>query len=219
MAGLINHLFACKVIYMGKRDYKTTGQNEYFHIYNRGNNYQDIFLDDEDYKFFILKLKQNLFPDETLKRVRPLPEGSYSLLSYCLMPNHFHLILRQNKKYAPNQLLLRVCTSYAKYFNKKYKRVGHLFQDKYKLVNIEDDDQLLWLHVYVNLNPLIDKITDDIKNYKWSSYNEMVGMSKGFCDKSFISERLKNPLEINKFFNDALPVLKINKKLRELRFE
>ena len=206
-------------ICMGKRDYKIIGQDGYFHIYNRGNNFQNIFLDDEDYETFLLKLKQNLFPDGSAKRTIPLPGGSYSLLSYCLMPNHFNFLLRQNKKYAPNALLLRLCTSYSKYFNRKYKRTGHLFQDKYKSVNIEDDEQLLWLHAYINLNPIIDKHAENIDKYRWTSYHEMLGGTEGFCDKSFIFERLKDSLEIKKFFEDALPVLKINKKLREFKFE
>ncbi len=124
---------------MAKRDYKITGEDGYFHAFNRGNNLQNIFLDDEDYKFFIFKLKQNIFPDEGLKRMRPLPLGSYSILSYCLMPNHFHLLLRQNAKYPIQQLLLRVCTSYSMYFNNKHKRKGHIFQDRFKQAEVEDD--------------------------------------------------------------------------------
>jgi len=204
---------------MNKRDYKITGEDGYFHIFNRGNGLQDIFLDDDDYNFFLLKLKQNMYPDASLKRMHPLPEGSYSLLSFCLMPNHFHLLLRQNKKYAVCQLLLRVCSSYSKYFNKKYTKVGHVFQDRFKQINIEDDEQLLWVHAYINLNPVIDKVNKNAGDYKWSSYNEILGVSDGFCDKSFILEKLKNPEGIKKFFDKALPVLRINKKLRSFRFE
>ncbi len=204
---------------MNKRDYKLTGEGGYFHLFNRGNGMQNIFLDNEDYKFFLLKLKQNLFPDETLKRMRPLPEGSFSIFSYCLMPNHFHLLLRQNKEYPVQKFLLRVCTSYSKYFNKKYKKVGHVFQDRFKQVNIEDDEQLLWIQAYINLNPVIDKFVDNITKYEWSSYREIIGMLNGFCDKSFIFEKLKDLHGIKKFFDDALPVLRINKKLREFKFE
>ncbi|MCG2686672.1 transposase [Candidatus Parcubacteria bacterium] len=204
---------------MNKRDYKITGEGGYFHIFNRGNGLQDIFLDDEDYSFFIFKLKQNIFPDEKLKRMNPLPDGSFSILSYCLLPNHFHLLLRQNRKYTMQQLLLRVCSSYSKYFNKKYKRVGHVFQDRFKQVNIEDDEQLLWIHAYINLNPVIDKKIEDIKSYKWSSYNDIIGDPNGFCDRSFMLEKLKDYSNIRKFFNDALPVLRVNKKLRNFKFE
>jgi REP element-mobilizing transposase RayT len=204
---------------MNKRDYKITSEGGYFHIFNRGNGLQDIFLDNEDREFFILKLKQNIFPDEGLKRMNPLPFGSFSILSYCLMPNHFHLLLRQNGQHTIQKLLLRVCSSYSKYFNKKHKRVGHVFQDRFKQVNIEDDDQLLWAHAYINLNPIIDKLTGKMENYRWTSYREMTGAPNGFCDKSFIFEKLKDPLEIKKFFKDALPVLRINKKLREFKFE
>ena len=204
---------------MPKRDYKSTGENGYFHAFNRGNNLQNIFLDNEDYKFFIFKLKQNIFPDETLKRMRPIPSGSYSVLSYCLMPNHFHLLLRQNNKYTIQQLLLRVCTSYSMYFNKKYKRKGHVFQDRFKQAEIEDDEQLLWIHAYIILNPVIDKLNGSIENYKWSSYREFFNPSAGFCDKSFVYEKLGGAIGFDKFLKDALPILRINKKLRQFRFE
>lgn len=204
---------------MPERDYKNSGENGYFHTFNRGNNCQNIFLDEEDYKFFILRIKQNLFPNETLKRSRPLPKGSFSLLSYSLMPNHFHLLLRQNNKYTVQQLLLRICTSYSKYFNKRYKRVGHIFQDRFKQVSIDDDKQLLWLLAYINLNPVLDKITDQPENYQWSSYNELLNVQDGLCDKSFFNENFKNSEEFKKFIKDALPVLKINKDLRKYKFD
>lgn len=204
---------------MPKRDYKTFGENGYFHVFNRGNNRQNIFLDEADYKFFILKMRQNLFPDESLKRMEPLPEKSFSLLSYCLMPNHFHLLLKQNKKYTAQQLLLRICTSYSKYFNKKYGMVGHVFQDRFKQVDIDDDEQLLWLQAYINLNPVLDKIVAQPEEHRWSSYNEILSGSSGFCDKNFIQEKLESAERITKFMQDALPILKINKELRRFKFE
>lgn len=197
-----------------------TGQDEYFHIYNRGNNHQNIFLDEDDYKYFITKLKQNLFPDESSTRMRVMPHNSYSLLSYCLMPNHFHLLLRQNREFSPSALISRICTSFSKYFNKKYKRVGHVFQDKYKLVNIHNDDHLLWTHAYINLNPFIECKNSDRKlNYKWSSYKELLGLKQGICDKTFISETLNSANGIEQFMKKALPVLRLNKKLERVDFE
>ena len=204
---------------MAQRDYKIVGEGGYFHAFNRGNNYQNIFLDGEDYNFFVLKMRQNIFPDEGLKRMNPLPLGSFSLLSYCLMPNHFHLLLEQCGKYTAQQLILRICTSYSKYFNKKYKRVGHVFQDRFKQAEIYDDEQLLWLHAYINLNPVLDKIVDSPEKYKWSSFNEIAGAPTGFCDKSFILERLNDVTGVIKFMKDALPVLRINKELRKFKFE
>src|SRR3989338_10709114 len=123
---------------MGIRDYKNFGPGSFFHIYNRGNNKQEIFLDDGDYSFFTLRLKQNLYPErfDELK-VQPLPSNSFSLISYCLMPNHFHLILRQNSNIPTSKLILKVCSSYAKVFNKKHDRVGHVFQDQFKQIQIE----------------------------------------------------------------------------------
>lgn len=111
---------------MGNRDYKNFGAGEYYHIYNRGNGKQDIFLSQDDFNFFILKLNQNLFPiiyKQRYFRSPPLPENCFSLICYCLMPNHFHLLIRQNKEITTSKLILRVCTSYSKYFNKKYDKV------------------------------------------------------------------------------------------------
>ncbi len=198
-----------------------TGQDGYFHIYNRGNNRQNIFLDEEDYKFFLTRLRQNLCPNEAPKRMRVLPQNSYTLLSYCLISNHFHILLRQNRELSPSALLLRICSSYSKYFNKKYKKVGHVFQDKYKLVNIYDDDQLLWVHAYINLNPFMESKKNNAKkkDYKWSSYNELLGLKKGICDVSFISKTLNGAVGIERFMKNALPVLRINKKLGNLNFE
>ena len=176
-------------------------------------------MDKDDYEFFIFKLKQNIFPDKTAKRTKPLPAGSFSLPSYCVMPNHFHLLLRQNNTYTAQQLLLRICTSYSKYFNKKYKRVGHVFQDRFKQVEINDEKQLLWLHAYINLNPVLDRITTKPENYQWSSYNEFFKSSDGLCDKRFLIEQLGDDQGIKKFMKDVLPVLKINKELRKFRFE
>src|SRR3989344_2415277 len=106
---------------MGNRDYKQFGAGEYYHIYNRGNNKNDIFIDNNDYAFFIARVRQNLFPSQNTKfRSQPLPEGSFTLVNYCLMPNHFHFLIRQNKELSTSKLILRICTSYSKYFNKKY---------------------------------------------------------------------------------------------------
>ena len=117
---------------MFTRDYKTFAPGEFFHIYNRGNNKQDIFIEDSDYEFFMLRLKQNLYPDKFDElKIQPLPSNSFSLISYCLMPNHFHLLIRQNSEIPTSKLMLKICSSYSKVFNKKYERVGHIFQDQF----------------------------------------------------------------------------------------
>src|SRR3989344_6845391 len=133
---------------MNNRDHKLCAPGEYYHIYNRGNGKQDIFLNSEDYRFFIKRLNFNLYPpdedDETI-RIQKLPPNSFSLLCYCLMPNHFHLLIKQNGDISTSILVKKLCTSYSKFFNKKYNKVGHVFQDRFKQINVSDNEYLKWL--------------------------------------------------------------------------
>lgn len=160
------------------RDYKHCGPGEYYHIYNRGNAREDIFLDSEDYGFFLLRVAQNLNLTENFPRgFRPIDRGAFSLIAYCLMPNHFHFLLQQNSTIPTSKLIGKVCTSYSMYFNKKYRRVGHIFQDQFKQKNIPSNRYLLALSSYIHLNPVDAKITTDVWAYKWSSIREYSGLS------------------------------------------
>src|SRR5579862_7327753 len=119
---------------MRTRDYKNFSKDNYYHIYNRGNNKEVIFRDKDDYVLFLSRLKENLFPElyrattdgnrsSTCTR-KALPSGAFSLLSYCLMPNHFHFLIKQNSNLPINALISKVCTSYSMCFNLKYKQTG-----------------------------------------------------------------------------------------------
>lgn len=117
----------------------------------------------------------------------------FAIISYCLMPNHVHLIVKQNDGYAPVKFISSIHTSYAIVFNKKYKTVGHLFQDRFKQKIIEDDDYMINLIAYVHLNPVKAGLCNFLKEYRWSSYMEYaradgVTDSKNICDRSFIEE-------------------------------
>ncbi len=194
---------------MANRDYKDSVPGAYFHIYNRGNKKEDIFLDESDFRFFILRLKQYLFPDLKNKlRVNPLPKDSFSLISYCLMPNHFHLILRQNLDIPTSKLLLRVCTSYSKYFNKKYDKVGHIFQDQFKQIMIDNDNYLKWLSCYIHQNPKVAGIVKNIEQYKWSSYNNFIGKDiNNICDREIILSYFKNNKEFKDFTESSYEII------------
>ena len=141
---------------MNHRDHKNFTPDRYYHVYNRGNAKADIFRDDADYAFFLGRLKESLFPppmDEVLEKGlllqrSILPPDSYSLANYCLMPNHFHLSIKQCTELSISRLLSKVTTSYAKYFNLKYKRIGHLMQDQFKAILVDTNDYLLWLSAY-----------------------------------------------------------------------
>lgn len=159
----------------------------YYHAYNRGVEKRDIFLDDQDYRVFFSFLKSYLSPiNEQVKhplievtgpgpvRIRPLKSffGEVSLLCYCLMPNHFHLLLFQKPADGMQRFFHALCTSYTMYFNKKYKRIGHLFQGPYKAVFVDSDAYLLHLTRYIHQNP--SEMTGPgpvkVREYLYSSY-------------------------------------------------
>ncbi len=131
-------------------------ENTHYHVYNRGVNKQAIFLDDEDYAVFLNLFKRYLSrsPQKDAKgREYPWLYNDIELLAFCLMPNHFHLLVYQMEEDSLKQLLKNVCGSYTAYFNKKYQRVGPLFQDRFKAVIINDDMYLHHISRYIHLNP------------------------------------------------------------------
>lgn len=163
---------------------KTYVAGGYYHVYNRGVEKRDIFLDDQDYRVFLHLLKYYLSPLDKqtehplanlqgfiLVRPRPLAnlETEVDLLAFCLMPNHFHLLIRQITSDGMSKLLRRILTTYSMYFNRRYERVGHLFQSSYKAVLVDRDEYLLHLSRYIHLNPSeLTGITPI--NYGYSSY-------------------------------------------------
>lgn len=128
----------------------------YYHIYNRGVAKQVIFEDDQDYSVFLSLLKRYLCQEPARdKQGREYPnyhEG-IELLAFCLMPNHYHMLVYQSDPQAMTKLLRGVCTAYTMYFNKKYQRVGHLFQGRFKASMITNDAYLQHISRYIHLNP------------------------------------------------------------------
>ena len=164
-----------------------------YHVYNRGVEKRKIFLDDQDYRVFLHLLKYYLSPftdkklhpittTGNLQLIRPRPlknlQNEVKLLAYCLMPNHFHLLLKQKNLDSMTKLLRRLSTTYALYFNRRYKRVGYLFQGRYKAVLIDNNDSLLHISRYIHLNPqeLIRLTRSDLVTYPYSSYPYFLGL-------------------------------------------
>jgi len=179
---------------------------------------QKIFIDEQDYRVFLSYLKVYLSPKE--KSVNEIKDndskvenkekiiseiytlnnffGKIDLISFVLMPNHFHLGLRQKNKKEIESFMRSLITKYSKYFNKKYKRVGPLFQGRYKAILIQSTEYLLYLSRYIHRNPqeLLVK-EQSLESYPWSSYPSYLNDIK----ISWLSKRLiiSNFLEDNKF--------------------
>lgn len=176
----------------GKNTLKVYVENGYYHIYNRGVEKRTIFKNTQDHKVFLSYLKEYLSPrekSENLKIIFSLQGESFKglprqpnnyykeieLIAYCLMPNHFHLLIKQISKNSMEKFIRSLATRYSMYFNKKYERVGSLFQGPYKAVLIKDDAYLLHLTRYLHLNP--KEYTNDLAN-AYSSYTDYLGLRK-----------------------------------------
>lgn len=208
---------------MNNRDYKAFASGEYYHVYNRGNNKAAIFHDTEDYELFLRRLSEGLFPNRVFASVngahsqrnqrKPLPDGAFTLVAYCLMPNHFHFLIRQNTDLPISTLVSKICGSYSKIFNKKYGRVGSLFQDQFKAVLVTGDTYIKWLSAYIHQNPTIARLVKQPDMYPYSSYKEYLGPKEGMCDKSIILEQFEDIVSYRAFVSDSLELIQNNKDL------
>lgn len=130
--------------------------NSYYHVYARGHAKQKIYRDDEDFEMFLSLFARHLSDEPAVNAIgRPYPHlnKELSLLCYCLMGNHFHLLLYQVNVGAMSKLMRGVMTSYSMYFNKKYGSSGALFESRYKASRISSDEYLMHISRYIHLNP------------------------------------------------------------------
>lgn len=135
---------------------KQDAPDSFQHVYARGHSKHKIFIDEQDYITFLVLLQRYLSAEEARDRYGvPYPNfyNKLELLAYCLMPNHFHLLIYQRQPKAMAQFMQSVLTSYSRYFNKKYKRSGSLFESRYKASMISDESYLEHISRYIHLNP------------------------------------------------------------------
>lgn len=156
-----------------------------YHVIVRGIEKKDIFKDDLDNRQFLYILKY------TKEKI------SFKLEAFCLMKNHAHLVIHDNGNDI-SQIMKIINTTYAQYFNKKYERVGHLFQDRFKSKLIEDDIYLITTITYIHNNPVKANIVELPEQYSWSSFNEYVNGTSivdGLLDKNRVLGILSDNLE------------------------
>lgn len=144
------------------RQARRKSESGIYHIMLRGINQQQIFEDSEDCEKFL----------QILKDCKVVSE--YKLFAYCLMGNHMHLLVQENKE-TIEQVMKRLATRFVYWYNIKYQRVGHLFQDRFKSEPVEDDSYFLTVIRYIHQNPVKAGICKRLQDYKYSSYNEFLG--------------------------------------------
>ena len=204
-------------------------EGEYYHIYNRGNSKQKIFNDKEDYLRFISLLyisnSSASFNFYDLSRNNNFNvyeiEKNDSLVdigAYCLMPNHFHLLLTQKNTEENNNItkfMQKLSTAYVMYYNKKYKRTGSLFEGKFKSQHVEIDRHLKYLFSYIHLNPIKliqrdwkekgirnkKKVMNYLNEYSYSSYLDFIGEKR-------VQNKILNIESFPKYFPNKISFVK-----------
>jgi len=175
---------------MGIRKTKFAKGN-YYHIYNRGCNKENIFFDENNYLFLLNKFKK--YKDDF----------NISIIAYCLMPNHYHFLLRQNSDFSISGYIQRIFNGYTKAINKKHERSGTLFGSKYQSILVDKENYLIHLCRYIHRNPVDAKLVLDISDWKYSNYHEWIGNREGsLFDKEFILERFGTIISYKNFVDD-----------------
>ncbi len=176
------------------KQYITDG---HYHIYNRGVEKRQIFLDDQDYRVFLSYLKRYLSPsdleDQHITREFRDLSHNVQLIAFCLMPNHFHLLVKQISERGMADLMRGVSTRYSMYFNRKYDRVGGLFQGIYKAAFINQDEYFVHLSRYIHRNP------DSYQNYPYSSYQYYLSRDPVWLRSSSVLELFDSVKEYKTF--------------------
>ena len=170
-------------------------ENAFYHVFNRGINKQQIFFSDDDYFFFLNKLK-------SLQK-----KYDHSIYAFCLMPNHYHISI-QTRKVPISKIISSLATSYSMYFNRTYSHLGPVFQNRFKSILIENDNYFLKLSQYIYLNPIKSGLATDPALYKFSSIREALGKEPiNYLDQDItrlIGETLESRKEYEKFIYEGV---------------
>jgi len=149
--------------------------DRYYHIYNRGNNKDLIFFDEDNYIFFLDRFKKYVAP-------------SCDVFCYCLMPNHFHFFIRVVNENVFENGIKNFFISYSKAINKRYDRVGSLFQGRYKASEITSDNYYTRIVSYIHQNPVAVGLVGKLEDYRYSSYSAYLSNKNTLLSKGEVLE-------------------------------
>ncbi len=194
--------------------------DEYYHIYNRGVDKRNIVGDTKDRERFLLSMQLfnaenpigSIFENAFKKKAVQSDKRLVDFVAFCLNPNHFHFILCQKKDRGIIKFMHRLSTGYTKYFNERYDRSGALFEGRFKRIHIKNNDYLLRLSAYVNLNYRVHGLGRSTSKSSWVEYL-VSSPGTGFCERSIILEQFENNEEYRIFAEETV------KDIRERRLE
>ena len=211
---------------------------EIYHVFNRGIAQAPIFKYSKDYQRFLDLLSYYRFnPSLSFSHYNRLEKAAKNhywsnlkennpqiveILAFCLMPNHFHFLLKQTKEQGIKMFVSNIQNGYAKYFNTRHNRSGALFQAMFKAVRIETDEQLLHVSRYIHLNPVTAYIVapENILPYLWSSLSEYLGQtSPTLTNPKLVLDMIKGPKNYKNFLLDQANYQRELDKIKHLCFE
>ena len=192
---------------MAKRQIVFT-QGSYYHVYNRGANREPIFRSDDNYLFLQQRIMENV------------NEWDVTVIAYCLMPNHYHIVLRQDGARSLSNFLQALFNSYTKAFNKMYNRSGTLFEGRFRAIPILKEEYLIHLCRYIHRNPLEAHLVANLNYWPYSNYLEWIGERSGpLVDREFVSSRFPASEAYAKFVLEYTPKTHLERLIRALSFE
>jgi putative transposase len=171
-----------------RKDLLTWQKGMYYHIYNRGAHQTSIFREPKNYPFVISKIKEYSLANHL------------AMIAYCLEPNHYHFMIRQDGEEPAGNLHQFVFNSYTKAYNKMYSHSGTLFEGRFRAKPILNSSQLLHLCRYIHGNPVKDGFVADPADWQWSNYLEWIDeRDETLVDRDFIKNQFENAQEYKKF--------------------
>ena len=166
---------------------------QYYHIYNRGARRLSIIREKENYFFILKKVKQYCI------------KYQLTIIAYCLMPNHYHFLVRQDGEYRAGLLPQRVFNSYTKAYNKRYDHSGTLFEGPYEAIHVDTYNYLLHLCRYIHANPVKDGLVAGLEDWEFTNYAEFIGTREGtLIDNEFVKDNFDSPQSYTAFVKDYL---------------
>lgn len=191
---------------------------EFYHVYNRGVARQPIFLRHSDYERFMLAFGYYRFAESQMSLSRLLDvnreererwlahmtqraQQRVSIVSFALMPNHFHFLLRVLVDGGLSTFMGQLANSYSRYFNVIHDRVGPVFQGPFKAIRIETDAQMIHLSRYIHLNPLTGHVVRETewRSYPWSSFSEFLRGRSSLVDLAPVMRHFPSPTDYERF--------------------
>jgi len=207
-------------------------KGELYHVYNRGVEKRNLFEDSLDFFRFLKSIIEFNKPSVVggiyraelpINQLRHEMSQLVDIIAFCILPNHYHFILRPRVDGGVEKFMQRFGNGYTKYFNARHKRSGALFQGVFKSIHVDTNEYLLRLAVYVNQNYLVHKLRHEMSQFVYSSYNQYAGIKDMMVEKykinidpEIILSQFRNTEDFIEFCDKTIPLIHESKKQQKI---